>query len=182
LIGAIAQYKFQNAEELVRAGASPALETYPGCNAATKTGDKAIEYWWLSHNAKTVCEELATLTATFKQMGHLAIQDRPPQTFDDWFGFLKKSVESGAKVNDYCLWEACKLGCLPIVQYLIAVGANVDFAPPNRSALIPHSPSALQMAIGNEFDEIALLLISAGADPDLKGGFLERPLELAVAN
>src|SRR5947207_2116410 len=35
LIGAIAQYQFQVAEELVRAGASTALETHPGCNAAS---------------------------------------------------------------------------------------------------------------------------------------------------
>ena len=158
------------AEELVRAGASTALETHPGCNAASKAADKAIEYWWLSNDAKTSFKELTALTATFKQMAHLTIEDRPPQTFEDWFGFLKKSVDSGAKVNDYCLWEACKLGCLPIVQYLISIGANVNFTPPNRS--MPHGSSALQMAIGNEFDEIALLLIAAGANPNLKGGLL----------
>ena len=181
LIGAIAQYQFQIAEELVRAGASTALETHPGCNAASKAADKAIEYWWLSNDAKTSFKELATLTATFKQMAHLTIEGRPPQAFEDWFGFLKKSVDSGAKVNDYCLWEACKLGCLPIVQYLISIGANVSFTPPNRSTIKPHGSSALQMAIGNEFDDIALMLIAAGADPDFKGGFRESPLKLAVA-
>src|SRR5207302_10332367 len=36
LIGAIAQYQFQVAEELVRAGASTALETHPGCNGASQ--------------------------------------------------------------------------------------------------------------------------------------------------
>lgn len=181
LIGAIERYQFPVAEELVRAGASTALETHPACNAASEAAFKAIEYWWLSNDAKASSKELATLTASFKQMAHLTNGDRPPQTFEDWFGFVKKSVESGAKINDYCLWEACKLGCLPIVRYLISIGANVNFAPPSRSTLMPHSTSALQMAIGNEFDEIALLLISAGADPDLKGGTRESPLKLAVA-
>jgi ankyrin repeat protein len=181
LIGAVTRHRFQVAEELVSAGASTALETHPGWNAASQAAFKAIEYWWLSNDAKTSFKELASLTSSFKRMARLTKENRQPQTFQDWFGFLKKAVGSGAKVNDYCLWEACKLGCLPVLQYLISIGANVNFAPPSRSMLIPSSSSALQMAIGNEFDEVALLLISAGADPNLKCGFCESPLELAVA-
>src|SRR5882757_10780864 len=67
LIGAIAQHRFQIAVELVRAGASTALETHPGCNAASNAAFKAIEYWWLTNDAKTSFKELANLTDTFKQ-------------------------------------------------------------------------------------------------------------------
>lgn len=172
LIGAIAQYQFQVAEELVRAGASAGLETHPGWNAASKSALKAIEYWWLANDAKTSSKELANVTATIKQLANLTINDRPPQTFEDWFGFLKRAVAAGAKVNDYCLWEACKSGCLPMVRYLISIGADVNFTP--------HLSTPLQKAIQSEFDEIALELIAAKADPNSTGKLGHPPLQLAV--
>jgi len=172
LIGAIKQYQVQVAQELVRAGASTALETHPGCNAASEAAFKAIEYWWLNNDTKTSFKELASLTTTIKQLANLTIDDRPSQTFEDWFGFLKQSVGSGAKVNDYCLWEACKMGCAPIANYLISIGADVNFTP--------HHTSPLQKAIQNEFDEIALALIAAQADPNLTGKLAQSPLKLAV--
>jgi ankyrin repeat protein len=173
LIGAIQQSQFQVAEELVRTGASTALETHPGCNAASAAAFKAIEYWWLTNDAKTSFKELANLTATIKQLAHLTTDDRPPQTFDDWFGFLKKAVNCGAKINDYCLWEACKMGCAAVANYLISIGGNVNFTP--------HLSTPLQLAIQNEFDEIALALIAAKADPNLTGKLADSPLKLAVA-
>lgn len=172
LIGAIAQYQFHIADELVGAGASAGLETHPGCNAASNAAFKAIEYWWLTNDTKTSFKELADFTATMKQLGNLTIGDRPPQTFDDWFGFLKRAVASGAKVNDYCLWEACKAGCLPMVRYLISIGADVNFTP--------HLSTPLQIAIEFEFDEIALELIAAKADPNLMGRDKRSPLKLSV--
>jgi ankyrin repeat protein len=173
VVGAIAQYQFQIAEELVRAGASTALETHPGHNAASQSAFKAIEYWWLTNDAKTSFKELEDLTTTFRQFAHLTIDNRPPQPFDDWFGFLKQAVDSGAKVNDYCLWEACKMGCMPIASYLISIGADVNF--------MPHLTTPLQKAIENEFDEIALALIAAKANPNLTGKLSNSPLKLAVA-
>ena len=173
LIGAIEQYQFQAAEELVRAGASTALETHPGSNAASAAAFKAIEYWWLANATKTSSKEQADLTATFKQLGHLTIGDRPPQTYESWFTFLKQAVDSGAKADDYCLWEACKMGCLPVLRYLISIGGDVNFRP--------HNNTALQIAVKHEFDEIALTLIAAGADPNLAGKFGYPPLKLAVA-
>ena len=109
----------------------------------------------------------------------LTINNRPPQTFEDWFSFLKNSVDSGAKIDDYCLWEACKSGCLPIMHYLFPITSNINF--------IPHKSSALQIAIQNEFDEIALALIAAGADPNLAGWckftgkVTDSPMKMAIA-
>jgi ankyrin repeat protein len=173
LIVAIKQYKYQIAEELVRAGASAALETAPGCNAASEAAFKAIQYWWLTNDTKTTFTELAKLTATFKQLANLTVNNRPPQTFEDWFNFLKRAVNSGAKINNYCLWEACKMGCAPVVNYLISTGADVNF--------IAHLTSPLQIAIQNEFDETALALIAAKADPNLTEKFSHSPLKLALA-
>ncbi len=172
LIGAIAQYQFRAAQELVQGGASAGLETHPGCNAATQAAFKAIEYWWLTNDTKTSFRELANLTTTFKQLGNLTIGDRPPQTFQDWFGFLKLAVDSGAEVNDRCLWEACKSGCLPLVRYLISIGADVNF--------MADRTTSLQKAIQFEFDEIALELLAAKADPNLTGDNRFSPLKLAV--
>lgn len=64
------------------------------------------------------------------------------------------------------------MGCVPIVNYLVSIGGDVNF--------MPHLNTPLQLAIQNEFDEIALLLIAAKADPNLKGKIKHSPLKLAI--
>lgn len=91
LVGAIKGKHFDVAQELIRAGASVALETHPGCNAASEAAFRAIEFHWHKGSPwKWVVKALETIG-----------DEKPPRsTFDDWFGFLKQAVESGAKVND----------------------------------------------------------------------------------
>lgn len=164
LVGAIKEKHFDVARELVRAGASVSLKTHLGCNAASEAAFRAIEFHWRRKSPwKWVVKALETIG-----------DERPPSsTYDDWFGFLKQSVEAGAKVNDYCLWEACKLSCAQVALYLISIGVNVN--------VMPHGTSALQKAIDSGLDEVALALIAAGADPNLTGKFASPPLKLARA-
>jgi len=163
LIGAIKQNHLETAQELVRAGASVVLETHPGCNAASEAAFKAIELYWSKNSS------LKSVVQALESLGEL----EQKHSFQDWFDFLKQTVKARAKVNDYCLWEACKLGCTPVVHYLVSVGSNVNF--------MPHDTTPLQIAIHGGFDEIALALISAKADPNLTGKFSPSPLKLAVA-
>lgn len=163
LTGAIKQKHLDVAQELVRAGASVSLETHPGCNAASEAAFRAIEFRWRSSQPDKV---LLGGNAT------PVLRERQAQTFEGWFEFLKQSVNAGAKVYDYCLWEACKLGCTQVALYLISSGVNVN--------VMPHGTSALQKAIEGGFEEIALALIAAHADPNLTGHFGSPPLLSAV--
>lgn len=164
LVGAIKQKHFDVAQELVQVGASVSMETHAGCNAASEAAFRAIEFHWRKKSPwKWVVKALETIG-----------DEKPPNsTYDDWFGFLRQTVAAGAKVNDYCLWEACKLSCTQVALYLISIGVNVN--------VMPHGTSALQKAIESGLDEVALALIAAGADPNLTEKFASPPLKLARA-
>jgi ankyrin repeat protein len=164
LTGAIKQDHFEIAQELVKAGPSVALETHPGCNAASEAAFKAIEMHWRNSSP---------LKWFVRAIEMVSEEKTRRRSFDDWFDFLKQTVAAGAKANDYCLWEACKLGCTPVALYLISIGVNVD--------VMPHDVSALQQAIKGKLDDVALALIKAGANPNLTGRFMPSPLKLALA-
>jgi ankyrin repeat protein len=163
LVGAIKQKHFDVAQELVRAGASVTLETHPGCNAASEAAFNAMSLYWSKNSSwKWVVQ-------TLEELG----EKRPEHsTFDAWFRFLKQAVAAGAKVNDYCLWKACQLGCAEVALYLISIGVNVN--------VMPHRRSALQTAIEADLDEVSLALIAAKCDPNLTGEFGDSPLKLAL--
>ncbi|MBI3853656.1 MAG: ankyrin repeat domain-containing protein [Verrucomicrobia bacterium] len=164
LNGAIKQHHFEIAQELVRAGASVALETHPGCNAASEAAFKTIEMYWRKSSP----------LKWFVRAIEMVSEEKPQlRSFEDWFDFLKQAVAAGAKVNDYCLWEACKLGCTSVALYLISIGVNIN--------VMPHEISALQKAIQGGLDEVALALIAAGADPNLTGKLSSPPIKLARA-
>ncbi len=164
LVGAVQQRHFEVARELVRAGASVSLETHPGCNAATEAAFSALAlYWSTNSSGKSVVQ-------TLEELGE---KKRETATFEEWFTFLKDAVAAGARVNDYCLWKACQLGCAEVALYLISIGANVN--------VMPHGTTPLQEAIQRGLDDVALALIKAKADPNLTGRFSESPLQLALA-
>jgi ankyrin repeat protein len=164
LVGAVQQRHFAVAQELVRAGASVSLETHPGCNAATEAAFSAMGLYWSKNSSwKSVVQ-------TLEVHGDM----RPEtSTFQEWLGFLEDAVAAGAKVNDYCLWKACQLGCSEVALYLISIGADVN--------VMPHQSTALQQAIECDLEEVALALIAAKADPNLTGKFRDSPLKLALA-
>ncbi len=164
LVGAVQRRHFEVARKLVRAGASVSLETHPGCNAATEAAFSAMGLYWMRNSS------FKPVVRTLKELG----ENRPEtSTFEQWFGFLKDAVAAGAKVNDYCLWKACQLGCAELALYLISIGTNVN--------VMPHHVTALQEAIERDLDEVALALIAAKADPNLAGAFRDSPLTLALA-
>ncbi len=163
LIGAIKQKQFKVALELVQAGASVSLEPYPGCNAASEAALVAMSLRWGCGVAGS------QITGMLESAGEMK---QPDATFEDWFGFLKLAVAAGAKMNDYCLWKSCQLGCSEVALYLIAIEVDVNVAP--------HRVTALQEAIVRDLDDVALALVAAGADPNLKGDFQPPPLELAL--
>jgi len=164
LIGAVKERHFAVAQELVRAGASVSLESHPGCNAASEAAFSAMGlYWMKNHPLGKMAEVLE------------AVGEKKPESWSyaDWFRFLKQAVAAGAKVNDYCLWKACQLGCTELALYLISIGLDVNVRP--------HLHTALQEAIERDLDEVALALIAAKADPNLAGKFGDTPLKMALA-
>jgi len=163
LVGAVEQRHFEVAQELVRAGASVSLEVHTGCNAATESAFSAIGLYWKRNSS------WKPIVQTLEELG-----EKSPEasTFEQWFGFLKDAVAGGAKVNDYCLWKACQLGCAELALFLISIGTNVD--------VMPHGSTPLEQAIQRGLDEVALALIAAKADPNLTGRFSQPPLQLAL--
>jgi ankyrin repeat protein len=86
---------------------------------------------------------------------------------------VKGLIKKGARPRDYWLWQAAKVGNERLAFYLIQAGINLNPCP--------HGSTALGTAIENRNIEIALGLISAGADLNLKSQWSGPPLLVATA-
>lgn len=86
---------------------------------------------------------------------------------------LKGLLKRGIQINSYELWQAAKCGNEELALLLIEAGADLNFCP--------HGSTALEKAVENRHDDIALALIKAGANPDLKSKWSGPPLLLATA-
>ena len=162
LVSAIKNGHIDVAQELVSAGAKVELETHPGHNAVTDAAFQAIGCNWMARGG---AGELARIA----KLGSRA-QNRRAEL--GWMKFVRDALEKGVHIQDYCLWEAAKLGAEEMALLLIEHGVDPNVAP--------HRSTVLEKALGNGLTNVAVALLKAGADANKRQGSAP-PLLVSVA-
>ncbi len=148
---AIERDQWEIAQALLQAGADVALNPWGDENAAGAAAEKASRaYYTLNTPEDDWLGERRTK----------AVMEKAKAACERWMQFVRNAIAQGVKVRDYWLWNAVSARHDELAFLLISAGVNPDAAP--------HGSSALVRAIEHGRNDVALALIKAGADLNLK--------------
>ncbi len=164
LCHAIESKNREMAEALLKAGADLTLDAKPGINPASNAAEQASRAYFTLNATE---EQWMSSKPRTKAVLNQAKADR-----DYWMSLIRDSIARAVKVRDYWLWNAAKYYDQELALLLISAGVNPNAAP--------HGGTALAAAIELGLEEMALALIKAGADVNLKAK--NPPLLVAAAN
>ena len=186
LVEALGQRNSEMLRVILEGGADPNIRI-PSSTYVDRDADGVRDLWLVPILYEAVKGEQPRAVQTLLDAGadpnttgivYLLEQDpgNPEENIAALFGIAEDPTVESGPYGDPPLHLAINRGYVEIVQMLLSSGADTEI--PNRS-----DETALIAAIQEEEVEIARLLIGAGANLNVTGGFREQtPLEIAEDN